>query len=95
MKQELKLFLKGILVMLLLAVKSLPCNAIGAYGAVDFNRLTNRNGLSNSQVNAIFKDQKGYLATFSFNVPAYPGRKVIIRDMARDKQGHMWMKTIL
>lgn len=95
MKQELKLFLKGILVMLLLAVKSLPCNAIGAYGAVDFNRLTNRNGLSNSQVNAIFKDQKGYLATFGFNVPAYPDRKVIIRDMARDKQGHMWMKTIL
>ena len=61
MKQELKLFLKGILVMLLLAMKSLPCNAIGAYGAVDFNRLTNRNGLSNSQVNAIFKDQKGYV----------------------------------
>ena len=56
MKQELKLFLKGILVMLLLAMKSLHCNAIGAYGAVDFNRLTNRNGLSNSQVNAIFKD---------------------------------------
>ena len=61
MKQKLKLFLKGILVMLLLAMKSLPCNAIGAYGAVDFNRLTNRNGLSNSQVNAIFKDQKGYV----------------------------------
>lgn len=61
MKQELKLFLKGILVMLLLAMTSLPCNAIGAYGAVDFNRLTNRNGLSNSQVNAIFKDQKGYV----------------------------------
>ena len=52
--------MKGILVMLLLAMKLLPCNAIGAYGAVDFTRLTNRNGLSNSQVNAIFKDQQAY-----------------------------------
>ena len=61
MKHGLRQFLKGILVMLLLATKLLPCNAIGAYGAVDFTRLTNRNGLSNSQVNAIFKDQQGYV----------------------------------
>ena len=61
MKHELRQFLKGILVMLLLAMKLLPCAAIGAYGAVDFTRLTNRNGLSNSQVNAIFKDQQGYV----------------------------------
>ena len=61
MKRELRQFLKGILVMLLLAMKLLPCAAIGAYGAVDFTRLTNRNGLSNSQVNAIFKDQQGYV----------------------------------
>ena len=61
MKHGLRQFLKGILVMLLLAMKLLPCNAIGAYGAVDFTRLTNRNGLSNSQVNAIFKDQQGYV----------------------------------
>ena len=56
MKQKLKLFLKGILVMLLLAMKSLPCNAIGAYGAVDFNRLTNRNGLSNSRDSTVSTD---------------------------------------
>ena len=61
MKHGLRQFLKGILVMLLLAMKLLPCAAIGAYGAVDFTRLTNRNGLSNSQVNAIFKDQQGYV----------------------------------
>ena len=61
MKHELRQFLKGILVMLLLAMKLLPCAAICAYGAVDFTRLTNRNDLSNSQVNAIFKDQQGYV----------------------------------
>ena len=36
-------------------------HALGTLESVDFNRLTNRSGLSNSQVNAILKDRRGYV----------------------------------
>lgn len=35
--------------------------ALSTLESVDFNRLTNRSGLSNSQVNAILKDRRGYV----------------------------------
>ena len=45
--------------LLLFAISSICAQGIS--GPVDFNRLTNRNGLSNSQVNAILKDSRGYV----------------------------------
>lgn len=36
-------------------------SAFGTYGSMEFNRLTNRDGLSNTQVNAILKDSHGYV----------------------------------
>ncbi len=54
-------YLKGICMMLFMLLTSPAIQAFGTYGAMDFNRLTNRNGLSNSQVNAILKDQQGYV----------------------------------
>ena len=53
--------LRSILMMCLLFFILSPIHAQGIYGPVDFNRLTNRNGLSNSQVNAILKDSRGYV----------------------------------
>lgn len=39
----------------------MPTVASAAEGDIDFSRLTNRDGLSNSHINAIIKDSKGYV----------------------------------
>jgi len=62
MIQTYNYLLKRILGMtLLLMFILLPVGAYGTYGSIDFNRLTNRDGLSNSQVSAILKDDHGYV----------------------------------
>ena len=62
MMQTYNYQMKRILGMILLAVLAiLPAGAFGTYGSIDFNRLTNRDGLSNSQVCAILKDDHGYV----------------------------------
>lgn len=48
-----------ILVCWMLSIAS--ASAFGTYGSMEFNRLTNRDGLSNAQVNAILKDSHGYV----------------------------------
>lgn len=39
----------------------MPTVASAAEGDIDFCRLTNRDGLSNSHINAIIRDSKGYV----------------------------------
>ena len=56
-----KLSLKSFLTTCLMLFVWVPVWAWSEIESVDFNRLTNRNGLSNSQVNAILKDSRGYV----------------------------------
>ena len=53
--------MRSILALCLLMLSLAPVTAIGNYGGVGFYRLTNRQGLSNSQVKAILKDKQGFV----------------------------------
>lgn len=53
--------MRSILAICLLMLSLTSADALSTYGGVGFYRLTNRQGLSNSQVNAIFKDKQGFV----------------------------------
>ena len=53
--------IKLALVMLVLLLSMQPAQVSAALGNIEFSSLTNRDGLSNSQVKAILKDQNGYV----------------------------------
>ena len=61
MKPTRQTLLRSILAICLTMLFICSISAIGAYGTINFNRLTNRNGLSNSQVKTILKDSHGYV----------------------------------
>lgn len=61
MKLTKRYLLRSILMLCILMLSHSPIRAIDMYGSMEFNRLTSRNGLSNSQVNAVLKDSHGYV----------------------------------
>ena len=54
-------YLKFALVALALLLSMQPAQVRAAFGNIEFSSLTNRDGLSNSQVKAIMKDTNGYI----------------------------------
>ncbi|BCS86028.1 hybrid sensor histidine kinase/response regulator [Prevotella herbatica] len=53
--------MKRLLTVLVILISSISCFTIKAQNNVSFHRLGTHQGLSNSQVNCVFKDSKGYI----------------------------------
>lgn len=54
-------YLKHVFTMIFFMLLMQPLEVNAAYESIEFSSLTNRDGLSNSQVNAILKDARGYI----------------------------------
>ena len=54
-------YLKHVLIMLVVLLTMQPVQVRAAFENIEFSSLTNRDGLSNSQVGAILKDHNGYI----------------------------------
>ena len=53
--------MKRLLIVLVILIFSISCFNLKAQNHVSFHRLGTHEGLSNSQVNCVFKDSKGYI----------------------------------
>lgn len=53
--------MKRLLIVLFILISSISCFTLKAQNNVSFHRLGTHQGLSNSQVNCVFKDSKGYI----------------------------------
>jgi signal transduction histidine kinase/ligand-binding sensor domain-containing protein/DNA-binding response OmpR family regulator len=53
--------MKRLLIVLVILISAIPCLNLKAQSKVSFHRLGTHEGLSNSQVNCVFKDSKGYI----------------------------------
>ena len=53
--------MKRLLIVLVILISNISCFTLKAQNNVSFHRIGTREGLSNSQVNCVFKDSKGYI----------------------------------
>jgi len=53
--------MKRLLIVLVILISNISCFNLKAQNNVSFHRIGTREGLSNSQVNCVFKDSKGYI----------------------------------